>query len=323
MSVRHSLCLLILPPLPLTVQPTAISVFCLSFFFLEPATDFSIRRKHIGSRKRRAGHGGASVVSDGDGEASDPTAGETRPLRQRRMEKGAPPSPSVDGSSEHSYHGKGKADKDTASPTEPRRRRVDGLSDLSSPVSIDSLCHDAPNWSTPPEPLSRVLIDLYWQKLFPTIPVMEKSDLDGSNTAPIVKQAIYLGGSMMRPYRDYPGNLRPMDFMQRIKLLLLLPETPDGFAALKALCILGCWSYQIPTAGSLDTPLQWAGMAIRLATQLGLHKESTYARLGNRQCARRIWWHLFVSAHVRAEHPACLPWCEAATKFLTTLVGNA
>lgn len=147
---------------------------------------------------------------------------------------------------------------------------------------------------TPSKSLSKALIELYSQQLFPLVPVMERRDLGEAGAAPIVQQAVYLGGSMMRRSKDYPGNLKPKDFLLRIKKLLFSDEQPDAFATLKSLCILSCWSYQSPTAASLDTPLQWSGMAMRLAMQLGLHKEASYARLGNQKSARRIWWFLFV-----------------------------
>jgi hypothetical protein len=45
----------------------------------------------------------------------------------------------------------------------------------------------------------------------------------------------------------------------------------------------------------LDSSYQWLGMAIRLAYQMGLHRESTYSKLENPGSARRIMWSLYVS----------------------------
>lgn len=161
----------------------------------------------------------------------------------------------------------------------------------------DTTSQEPPIWKTPSVSLSKVLVELYAQQLFPLIPVMDSHDLNGADVAPIVQQAVYLGGSMMRRAKDYPGNLKPKDFFVRIKRLLFLDDQPDAFAVLKSLCILSCWSYKSPTLATLDSPWQWSGMAMRLAMQLGLHKEATYTHLESRKSARRVWWFLFVSSN--------------------------
>ena len=152
-----------------------------------------------------------------------------------------------------------------------------------------------PKLPTPAKPHAKMLIELYAQHLFPCIPVMEHRDLNDPGAAPIVTQALYLAGSMMQQPKDYPGKLKPKDFFLGIKTLLSPDDQQDAFDVLKCLCVLSCWSWQSPTKATIDTPWQWSGMAIRLAIQLGLHKEATYSRLENRQCARRIWYFLLVS----------------------------
>jgi hypothetical protein len=157
------------------------------------------------------------------------------------------------------------------------------------------MCQQAPKLATRSGLLGKILIELYAEHLFPLIPVMEYRDLSDSVAAPIVRQALYLAGSMMQQPKDYPSKLKPKDFFLGIKMLLSLYHQHDAFAVLKCLCVLSCWSWQSPTKATIDTPWRWSGMAIRLPIQLSLHKEATYSRLENRQCARRIWWLLLVS----------------------------
>lgn len=192
----------------------------------------------------------------------------------------------------------------TGSASDQQQRNLDNISVGYS----QSLAHDSdptadvvvvhqqlPELANPSTLLRQALIDMYVEHMFPLVPVMELKDLTDPTTAVILKQSLYLGGSMMRHFGEYPGNLKPEDSFHRIKSLLFIHDQQDSFALLKCLCILSFWSCQSPTKVTLDSPSQWSAMAIRLAVQQGLHREATYSKLKNRQCARRIWWPLLVS----------------------------
>lgn len=160
---------------------------------------------------------------------------------------------------------------------------------------MDAVYQTRASWPSPSDALSQALIESYLQYLYPYCPVINDAEVSSSNSSQLLRQTLYFGGSLMQQSKYYPGNMTPKDFFLRIKVLLFLEQDRDVFTVLKSLCILSCWSYQSPTDASINCPWQWAGSALRLAIQLGLHKEATHVQLTRRSSARRIWWFLLVS----------------------------
>ncbi|KAJ2980448.1 hypothetical protein NQ176_g2633 [Zarea fungicola] len=148
------------------------------------------------------------------------------------------------------------------------------------------------SWTTPSPSLGTILIDLYFSKLFVHAPIFDPSDFHPGHSSQLLHQAVYFCGSLMRPCSSYTGNITSQELFGRIKLLIYFRPENDMFTVLKALCSLSCWSLLVPQRATLDSPWQWVGQAIRLAVQLGLHKEETYLSMPRSACARRIWWFL-------------------------------
>ncbi|KAJ5310598.1 uncharacterized protein N7443_003059 [Penicillium atrosanguineum] len=90
-----------------------------------------------------------------------------------------------------------------------------------------------------------------------------------------------------------PAEWSPSAIYGRIKTLIFLRHDPAPFHMLTSLCILGIWLAYSPEDFVLDNCWQWIGMAIRLAVQLRLHEQETYATLHHPGRIRRIWWYLF------------------------------
>lgn len=148
------------------------------------------------------------------------------------------------------------------------------------------------SWTTPSPSLGTILTELYFSKLFVHAPIFSRSDFHPGPSSQLVQQAVYFCGSLMRPSSAYTGNTTSQELFGRIKLLIYFTPENDMFNVLKALCSLSCWSLLVPQRATLDSPWQWVGQAIRLAVQLGLHKEETYSSMPRSACARRIWWFL-------------------------------
>ncbi|KAK0609225.1 Acetamidase regulatory protein [Lasiodiplodia hormozganensis] len=90
----------------------------------------------------------------------------------------------------------------------------------------------------------------------------------------------------------------------KVKTLLFLDMEKDPLVVLRAVALLGSWSSHPPQAISLECPWQWNGTAIRLALQLGLHREATYTDSERHKRSRRVMWFLFVSAFLADNHLA-------------------
>lgn len=142
-----------------------------------------------------------------------------------------------------------------------------------------------------PEPaLQRALMDSFIEHMFHLYPVVDPSDLENPGSCVLLDQALCLAGSLTRHSADSTKLSRLL--YEKVKTLISVNHEQDHVQTLKALCLLSCWSSKPPDQISVDGPWHWTGVATRLAIQMGLHEESTYAKRPNARCLRRIFWHL-------------------------------
>lgn len=149
--------------------------------------------------------------------------------------------------------------------------------------------------SLPPPSKVQVFTETYFQHLYHILPVIDRADLVVEEPSVLLLQAICLIGSQLRYPRDQSPTLLSESCYLKIKTLIYTKYEHDNFAILKTLCILCFWVVTPPVVVSLDSSYHWLGVAVRLAYQMGLHRESTYSTLSNPGAARRIMWFLFVS----------------------------
>lgn len=147
---------------------------------------------------------------------------------------------------------------------------------------------------TPSSALAGALIDFYFRELFPFVPVMDRHELQARDASPLLRQTGYFAGSLMRRPTPGPAAFSTRNLYIKIKTLLFLGAETESMTILRALSMLGSWSPNSPELVTLDCPWQWTGMAVRLALQLGLHKEATYGSSSDDKCRRRVMWYLFV-----------------------------
>lgn len=148
----------------------------------------------------------------------------------------------------------------------------------------------------PKPPLLEALTDTYFQRVFHRYPVAERADLTDPNASILLKQAICMAGSLMRPSSKAQGLAFTHSLYEKTKIMLLLNSDSDAVAVLGAMCLMICWSANPTDSLSLDCPWHWTGSAIRLALQMGLHRESTYIDRPEAGRVRRMWWILLVSS---------------------------
>lgn len=146
--------------------------------------------------------------------------------------------------------------------------------------------------STPRPVLIRAWTDAYSKFVFHYCPVLDEKDLDGSNASTTLGKAIRLVGNLVR--RNPGGPKLANDLFEEVKLLICLNHDKDTAHALKAICLLSLWSVKPSNPITLDGPWHWIAVAVRLALQVGLHRECTYLSRPDAKCLRRIFWTLHV-----------------------------
>ncbi|OBT62439.1 hypothetical protein VE03_08630 [Pseudogymnoascus sp. 23342-1-I1] len=140
----------------------------------------------------------------------------------------------------------------------------------------------------PSEPYRAALLQFYTQYLYQVVPILDRDE-----PGLLLRQTLCFAGSIMRLPDDHPKNFTSVDIYARIKALIFLGIETDMLALLKAYCVLSCWTPLSPHIATMDHPWHWVGVAIRLAIQLGFHKESTHLISRISTQSRNIWWYLF------------------------------
>jgi hypothetical protein len=118
------------------------------------------------------------------------------------------------------------------------------------------------------------------------------------DTPPLLQKALLLAGSLVRRIDTVEDLQLPYALYQQAKEAIYTSSGSDTTTLLKAITITSCWSLRPPSVISLDGPWHWAGIAMRLALQLGLHQEKTYSGLRDSNSCRLVWWYLVVSSSI-------------------------
>lgn len=147
----------------------------------------------------------------------------------------------------------------------------------------------------PKPPLRQALIDAYFEHVHILYPVVERDDLANAGSNILLQQAVCLAGSLVQHDSESVQLCRSQ--YQKVKTLIYINYENDNIILLKTLCLLTCYSVLPTDRVTLDGPWHWLGVSIRLAIQIGLHKDSTYRQYSNPGCIRRIFWHLVVRFH--------------------------
>ena len=147
------------------------------------------------------------------------------------------------------------------------------------------------------EPLGRALRDSFVENLGHWYPFIDSSEVD-LRTSPLLGKTLLLAGSLTRRIETVDDLQIPYALYQQSKDRIYSSGGDDPMTLLKAITTISYWSLRPPSVVSLDGPWHWAGLAMRLALQLGMHRESTYSRLEDPTRCRLLWWHLMVSCSI-------------------------
>ncbi|OAR03620.1 hypothetical protein LLEC1_04772, partial [Akanthomyces lecanii] len=152
-----------------------------------------------------------------------------------------------------------------------------------------------------PKPaLRQALFDAFFTNLSYCFPIVSRADVESPGSSVLLQQAVCLAGCLMR-HPSLPDSFpRAQAIYEKIKILICVNFEPNMLTVLKVLSFLALWSPNPSHVVSLDGPWHATGSAIRLAIQMGMHKDSTYADKSDRKCRRRLWWLIFASDCVLA-----------------------
>ena len=148
--------------------------------------------------------------------------------------------------------------------------------------------------SLPPRKMIEALAESYFKLLFHRMAIVDKSDVLVGASPLVLSQGVCLAGSLLRHKRSSSLLESGEVFYIKAKTLLSIGYEKDNLTVLQSLCFLSLWNVPPATVVSLDGSWHWLGMAMRLALQMGIHRDSTCVQMPKPGLTRRIAWFLFV-----------------------------
>ena len=137
------------------------------------------------------------------------------------------------------------------------------------------------------------LIDNFFKFCSPWTPIVESSWVDenrGSQPSLLLLNAIFLAGSRVSSTQLMTTSAE--EFYCRARLLFILGHEADAMISIVASCLLNWWNPTGPEQISTSTSGFWVRIAVGLAYQIGLHRESKEEP--ERPLRRRLWWSVVV-----------------------------
>ncbi|KAJ5240067.1 hypothetical protein N7468_004686 [Penicillium chermesinum] len=144
----------------------------------------------------------------------------------------------------------------------------------------------------PPRSIKDGLINTFMEKCSPWMPIIERGWLEGSgakNPPMLLLQSIFVAASRVTSAPAVLAYASPHQFYRRAKALFWSGYEKNPVTVVAAVCILHWYN---PEHVSTNTSGFWRYVGVRLAHQIGLHKEPTTRR--DAPLRRRLWWTLFV-----------------------------
>ncbi|POR32499.1 Fungal specific transcription factor domain-containing protein [Tolypocladium paradoxum] len=118
----------------------------------------------------------------------------------------------------------------------------------------------------------------------------------------LLRHALALCGNQIKPSLLHRSS--SLEHYNRAKELFYGNHEPNPLIRIMALMLFYWWSAEPPNVVSLDNASWWTGTAIRLAQQIGLHRESpsNHAWLAGESpgLRRRLWWTLVARERITA-----------------------
>jgi hypothetical protein len=150
-----------------------------------------------------------------------------------------------------------------------------------------------------PEPdLLQSFSETYFRSCYAWCPVLDRDTLASDLArSPLLVNALCLAGSHIQP--PIIPSTNAATYYSRAKQMFYNDDEVDPVTCLQTVCLFYWWSPRPSSQLQKDSAWWWTAVSIRLAQQIGLHREPKPSQHGtadvNRGLQRRIWWTLFVS----------------------------
>lgn len=145
----------------------------------------------------------------------------------------------------------------------------------------------------PSHALREASYETYFDHLYHRIPVLSRDDLREGSVSILIIQVLCLLHQNLRRSRDGSHSQNTQQLYTKVRTLLHTSYEKNILTRLKTICLLQAWNPCSPDVVELDGPWYWTGVGLRLAIQMGFHRESAYSRVNDPASARRIMWTLF------------------------------
>lgn len=157
---------------------------------------------------------------------------------------------------------------------------------------------------TIPVTLRDAFLETFVEQCFVWCPILDRDFLqDETNGQSILdeslllQQALALCGTRVNP--PLIDSKDPAAHYQHVKQMFYSNSEKDPLVRLMSIMLLFWWSIGAPNLPNMDNAYWWTGIAIRMAQEMGLHREPQAHEIGSLGSTlglrRRIWWTLFVS----------------------------
>ncbi|CAH0058040.1 unnamed protein product [Clonostachys solani] len=161
--------------------------------------------------------------------------------------------------------------------------------DGTSPSDI-ALLEASNAFDFPSRAIKTFLIDSFFKYCYPWVPVVERKWLESSSSeqppSPLLVQAVLLAGSRVTSM----GSVSSKDLYLKAKALFHSNQEKNPIVLIIACLLLQWWNPAGPERISLDSSVFWQRTGVGIATQIGLHRETSTQK--NKTFRRRLWWSL-------------------------------
>lgn len=148
--------------------------------------------------------------------------------------------------------------------------------------------------------LQESYVDTYFRYCYTWCPILDRDSFQACpefSNSQLLREALALLGSQLSP--PLIPYTKPSEHFHRFRQLFYGNHEKHPLVRICAVMLLYWWSSGPPNVVSIDTNWWWMGASIRLAQEIGLHREPNADRIlrpGETEgFGKRIWWTLFVS----------------------------
>lgn len=151
-----------------------------------------------------------------------------------------------------------------------------------------------------PPALHEAHLEVFYELALTWCPVLDKETYYSSpsfNQSLLLKHSLALCGNQIRPALIEQAS--STEYYERAKELFYKNQERNPLVRIVSLMLFYWYSAEAPNIASTDNSWWWTGLAIRLAQQMGLHRQSEgstpLCEGDSPGLRRRIWWTLMVS----------------------------